>query len=326
MHDQIQEAFDGIKASEALKARTHSFVAEQTERRQRLFFPAAPAARWIAAAACALLLILGGWRLYEAPTVAISVDINPSIELEVNRFGRVVSVSGYNEAGEALLERLPLRNKPYAEAIEAIASDSQIRSLLENDEMLVFFVSGAENAQTSQILSDIESFAAGRQNMVCRCGDEEIAREARAQGLSCGRYAAYLEWKAAGAKNPTAPGAITVESQENDPASLLNWTRSLIALRKATPAFWADSAFEPVFNEQKPYPMVYTRSDGTSTYIVALNPTGVKQTVVVPATPDLKRGATLPPVLSYGKVSLRATGRGDILTMGPTSVYIAKVR
>ena len=59
-----------------------------------------------------------------------------------------------------------------------------------------FFVSGAENAQTSQILSDIESFTAGRQNMVCRCGDEEIAREARAQGLSCGRYAAYLEWKA----------------------------------------------------------------------------------------------------------------------------------
>ena len=139
-------------------------------------------------------------------------------------------------------------------------------------------------------------------------------------------YPAYLEWKAAGAQNPTAPGAITVESQENDPASLLNWTRALIAFRKATPAFWADSAFEPVFNEQKPYPMVYTRSDGTSTYIVALNPTGVKQTVVVPATPDLKRGATLPPVLSYGKVSLRATGRGDILTMGPTSVYIAKVR
>lgn len=196
MHDQIQEAFDGIKASEALKARTRSFVAEQTERRQRSFFPAVPAARWIAAAACALLLFLGGYRLYEAPTVAISVDINPSIELEVNRFGRVVSVSGYNEAGKALLERLPLRNKPYAEAIEAIASDSQIRSLLSNDETLVFFVAGAENAQTSQILSDIESFTAGRQNMVCRCGDEETAREAHALGLSCGRYAAYLELKA----------------------------------------------------------------------------------------------------------------------------------
>ena len=139
-------------------------------------------------------------------------------------------------------------------------------------------------------------------------------------------YPAYLEWKAAGAKNPTAPGAITVESQENDPASLLNWTRSLIALRKANPAFWADSEFVPVFNEAKPYPMVYTRSDGKETWIVALNPTAAKQTVVVPATPGLSRGATLAPTLSYGKVSLRATGRGDILTMAPTSVYIAKIQ
>ena len=196
MHKQVQETFDGIKASEALKARTRSFVAEQTERRQRSFFPAAPAARWIAAAACALLLFLGGYRLYEAPTVAISVDINPSIELELNRFGRVVSVSGYNEAGEALLERLPLRNKPYAEAIEAIASDSKIQSLLANDETLVFFVAGPENAQTTQILSDLESFTAGRQNMICRGGNEETAREAHALGLSCGRYAAYREWKA----------------------------------------------------------------------------------------------------------------------------------
>ena len=195
MHDQIQEAFDGIKASEALKARTRSFVAEQAERRQRSFFPAVSAARWIAAAACALLLFLGGWRFYETPTVAISVDINPSIELEVNRFGRVVSVSGYNEAGAALLERLSLRNKPYAEAIEAIVSDSKIQSLLANDETLVFFVAGAENAQTAQILSDLESFTAGRQNMVCRGGNEKTAWEAHALGLSCGRYAAYREWK-----------------------------------------------------------------------------------------------------------------------------------
>ena len=195
MHKQVQEAFDGIKASDALKARTRNFVAERTARHRRSLFPTAPAARWIAAVACTLLLFLGGYRFYETPTVAISVDINPSIELAVNRFGRVVYVSGYNEAGKDLIERLPLKNKPYAEAIEAIASDSQIRSLLSNDEMLVFGVFGAENAQTAQILSDIENFTADRQNMFCRRGDEETAREAHALGLSCGRYMAYMEWK-----------------------------------------------------------------------------------------------------------------------------------
>ena len=32
--------------------------------------------------------------------------------------------------------------------------------------------------------------------MLCRVGGEETAREAHALGLSCGRYMAYLEWKA----------------------------------------------------------------------------------------------------------------------------------
>lgn len=157
------------------------------------------------------------------------------------------------------------------------------------------------------------------------CAPEKIYLPVCPEWTPATSYPEYLAWKAAGAKNPTAPGAITVESQESDPSSLLNWTRALIALRKAEPAFWADSTFEPIFNEAKPYPMVYTRSDGKSTFLVALNPTGVKQTVVVPATPGLKRGSTLAPVLSCGKASLRATGRGDILTMEPTSVFIAKL-
>ena len=132
-------------------------------------------------------------------------------------------------------------------------------------------------------------------------------------------YPAYLAWKAAGAKNPTAPGAPTVASQENDPSSLLNWTRGLIALRKSTPAFWADSDFAPVFDEAHPYPMVYTRGNGEQTWIVALNPTGKKQTVTLPASLGLKKAGKIAPEMSYGKVSLS----GGKLSMGPTSVFIA---
>ncbi|MBO4426935.1 MAG: alpha-amylase [Bacteroidales bacterium] len=132
----------------------------------------------------------------------------------------------------------------------------------------------------------------------------------------------YLKWKEAGAKNPTAKGAITVESQENDPESLLNWTRGLIALRKATPAFWADSEFTPVFNEKQPYPMVYTRSDGTDTYMVALNPTGAKQTVILQGLGHISAPT---PVLTHGKATLRSSSRSTVLSMGPTSVYIVKL-
>jgi len=133
-------------------------------------------------------------------------------------------------------------------------------------------------------------------------------------------YPAYLDWKAAGSKKPTGSGAPTVESQDGDPESLLNWTRRLIALRKQTPAFWADGDFLPVFNEAQPYPMVYLRSDGREDWIVALNPTGKKQNVALPEGIAPQKGS-LAPVLSYGKTELK----GGKLSMGPTSVYIARL-
>lgn len=131
---------------------------------------------------------------------------------------------------------------------------------------------------------------------------------------------AYRTWKNAGSPHPTAPGAPTVESQDKDPVSLLNWTRQLIAFRKSTPAFWADANFTPIYDAAHPYPMVYTRSNGNDTWIIALNPTGKKQTVTLPVSLVPQKG-NIPPEQSFGKVSLK----GGFLSMGPTSVFIARL-
>mgnify|MGYP006964182038 CR=1 FL=1 len=56
--------------------------------------------RVLSVAACLLLLFLGGRQFYFIPTVKISIDINPSMELGVNRFDRIVSVEGYNDDGK----------------------------------------------------------------------------------------------------------------------------------------------------------------------------------------------------------------------------------
>lgn len=138
-------------------------------------------------------------------------------------------------------------------------------------------------------------------------------------------YPLYLKWKEDGCKNPTAKGEITVASQDNDPESLLNWTRALIKLRKETKAFWSSCEWKPIYNEDVPYPMVYTRTDGTETYLVALNPTGVKRTVTIPSQTSEKAGKKLSPVLMTGKASYKVTAKGDVLTMQPTSAMIVKV-
>ena len=147
-------------------------------------------------------------------------------------------------------------------------------------------------------------------------------------------YPQYLDWKKnfeAGKVKPIAKGEITVESQDKDPESILNWTRELIALRKSSEALWADSKFIPVFNESQPYPMVYLRSNGKETFLIALNPTGTRKSLTLNDEVSSYRSMTegvkgiVNPVVSLGKGSYRRTGKGDVLTLDATSGIIIRL-
>ena len=147
-------------------------------------------------------------------------------------------------------------------------------------------------------------------------------------------YPQYLDWKKnfeAGKVKPIAKGEITVESQDKDPESILNWTRELIALRKSSEALWADSKFIPVFNESQPYPMVYLRSNGKETFLIALNPTGTRKILTLNDEISSYRSMTegvkgfVNPVASLGKCSYKRTGKGDVLTLEATSGIIIRL-
>lgn len=147
-------------------------------------------------------------------------------------------------------------------------------------------------------------------------------------------YPQYLDWKKnfeAGKVKPIAKGEITVESQDKDPESILNWTRELIALRKSSEALWADSKFIPVFNESQPYPMVYLRSNGKETFLIALNPTGTRKSLTLNDEVSSYRSITegvkgfVNPVASLGKGSYKRTGKGDVLTLDATSGIIIRL-
>ena len=152
------------------------------------------------------------------------------------------------------------------------------------------------------------------------CTPEDIYIPVCPEWTPATSYQQYLDWKADGCKSPTASGSITVESQDSDPESLLNWTRALIALRKSAPALWADSSVVPDFDPSRPYPMVYLRTDGKDTYLIALNPTSKKQTVTLAHRTD--DPAT---VLQSGKAQYRPSAKGDRLAIWPVSAAIIKL-
>ena len=125
------------------------------------------------AAACAacMLMTIGSLWLYFTPAAYISVDVNPSVELTVNRFDRVISLKGLNDDGAALAEDLNVRFLEYTEALEQVLNSDTIADLLSQEETVSITVAGADEARTAEMLSQVSACAAGRGNTLCHSTD-----------------------------------------------------------------------------------------------------------------------------------------------------------
>lgn len=199
MNDRIKEAFNQIQADEALKDRTREFLAQKTA---GYAMPAATRRRpprilsACAACACLLLMLLGGRWLYFTPTSVISIDINPSLELNVNRFDRIISVTAFNADGRELADSLDLKYRKYEDAVEYLLENRDIAGLLSGNEVLVITVTGTNEVQSAKIFSDLETCTSGHDNVHCYTSSHEDSAAAHASGLSCGKYRAFLQLQA----------------------------------------------------------------------------------------------------------------------------------
>lgn len=194
MNDRIKEAFDQVRADEDLKNKTKAYLAQKT----RGYTRSAKRSPWLYAAAvcaCLLFLLIGGPLLYFTPTSVISIDINPSLELNVNRFDRVISVNALNADGQNLAAAFNLKNRNYKNALELILENQNVISLLAGDEILAITVTGSDETQSVRIFSDLETYTAEHSNIHCYHSSTTEVADAHESGLSCGKYRAYLELK-----------------------------------------------------------------------------------------------------------------------------------
>lgn len=199
MKRRIQETFDMIHADEELKEKTKKFLAEKTGdyiksyKRTRI-----PSYTRLAPVMCLLFLLIGfgGYRIYFTPVSFISIDINPSLELDVNRFDKVIAVKEYNEDGERLAESLEVMFMNYEDALEQIMENASVQTYLAQDELMSIVVSGDDEEKTQAVYNNVEACTAGHQNTHCYHADSSEMESAQETGLSYGKYLAYLELQA----------------------------------------------------------------------------------------------------------------------------------
>lgn len=189
---RIYTAFDQIHADEAIKNKTSNFLSEQIRIRSK---SRTIMMRRFAAAAASFVLLLagGGYFTCLMPVSAISVDINPSLQLELNRLDQVVSVTGFNEDGEQLADSLDIMFLGYQDALDTILEDEQIEQYLTGGDSVYITVSGNNQTHCQNLLTAIEDSTAETGNIYCTSATSEEAAAAREAGLTVGKYRAFLE-------------------------------------------------------------------------------------------------------------------------------------
>ena len=193
---RIYTAFDRIHADDALKQKTSNFLA--AELRTRSHSHTMSVRRIAAFAPCFVLLLAGGGGYFTwlMPVSAISVDINPSLELRLNRLDQVVSVTGYNEDGQQLADSVEVIFLNYQDALDEILESEQAEQYLNGDDAVYITVSGNNENHCQKLLSAIEDCTAdgqAGQQVYCSAASGEEADAAREAGLTVGKYRAYLE-------------------------------------------------------------------------------------------------------------------------------------
>ena len=151
----------------------------------------------LALVACTVLSSGGGAYAYTTtPVTYVSMDINPSVELGVSIFNKVVSVEAYNDDGKKIIEGINLRDYDIDNAIKKLVSNAISDGYIKEDgSSTIEITTSTDKEEVAKELDEILKEAADaalNKNKVkaeVETGDIALARrdEARKLGITPGK-------------------------------------------------------------------------------------------------------------------------------------------
>ncbi len=182
MNGKIKNAFSDIHADTSLKKKTYLNITAKKKKNYKPIFILSPAL-------AALLILIG--LLYYTPVAYISIDINPSIELEINTFDRIISVNAINDDAKQIISSVDIIHKDYIEALESLENSNDFNEYTDNYTEITV-VAGSES-DSSAIISDISNCSFYHESVESYSENEDLREEAELYDISFGKYRAYLE-------------------------------------------------------------------------------------------------------------------------------------
>ena len=214
----------------------------------------AAAAWWkpLLAAASVFLFLWGGFLYYGWSNEAVAyvgLDLNPSVELGINRRQQVCQVSGLDAEGRVLVQKVTLRGLPLDAAITAVVTEAIAERYLNpaGENVILTTVTVGKKSRVNPDPQQISRWIQGilqrsgvRAEVVVEEAPAEVRRQAKEAGLSTGKYLQRM--RGSGKKGLPGPGGVAGPPQKNaagqeekGPLKATDFTVPGKALLKGTP-------------------------------------------------------------------------------------------
>lgn len=196
MQKEIKEGFHHVHATDALKDKTYDFVRDRMKEEDRRI--SRQEKKWRAksfmlAGCVSFFLVISALCYYYLPVCAVSIDggDGSSLELSVNRMEIVISVRSYG--GEDQDKEKQLRYLNCRKAVEIVLKGKKDNDGKQDGTETVVTVIGRDQKKSEELLENLCTGNSKKQRVTYKEGNAEQVQEARALGLSYGKYRAYLE-------------------------------------------------------------------------------------------------------------------------------------
>lgn len=120
--------------------------------------------------ACAVLLLVffgAGAVLYNIPTTYMEISVNPSVQLTLNRFDRVLGVTALNPDGDSLLQGISFKNLTLYEAYSRLFNRLENNGYLRNATVQLVVANNSQITvdKIEQVLRDASEKYTGANDM-----------------------------------------------------------------------------------------------------------------------------------------------------------------
>jgi len=164
MEKIFRSAMDKVKVEDTLNQKTRAYLVDTLSAGGECVTVSVPVRthsrhlKKIVAMACVLALLCVvsvGAYAYNTPTSYLSIDINPSVELGINAFGKVVSATAYNDDGKTILAGQNVTNMNVAGAVNVLIQSAIDNGfVVEDGSTIISITSETDNDATAQKLQE----------------------------------------------------------------------------------------------------------------------------------------------------------------------------